>query len=77
MPMPQLIDIMRESAFYPGTRSTVAEGVWLVRRSNGVEIAVSGDSQTIVCAAKPRKTQNQRLALCEILLPNLGQTQQV
>jgi len=39
-------------------------------RANGVDIAVSGDSQTIVYAAKPRKTQNQGLALCEILLPN-------
>jgi hypothetical protein len=32
-------------------------------RANGVDIAVSGASQTIVCAAKPWKTQNQRLAL--------------
>jgi hypothetical protein len=46
-------------------------------RTNGVDIAVSGDSQTVVYAAKPRKTQNQRLALCEILLPNRGRRQQV
>jgi hypothetical protein len=46
-------------------------------RANGVDIAASGDSQTIVCAAKLRKTQNQRLALCEILLPNRGQRQHV
>jgi hypothetical protein len=41
-------------------------------RANGVGIAASGDSQTTVYAAKPRKTQNQRLTLCEILLPNRG-----
>jgi hypothetical protein len=46
-------------------------------RTNGVDIAVSGDSQTVVYAAEPRKTQNQRLALCEILLPNSAQRQQV
>jgi antitoxin component of MazEF toxin-antitoxin module len=46
-------------------------------RTNGVDIAVSGDSQTVVYAAKPRKTQNQRLALCETLLPNRSQRQQV
>jgi hypothetical protein len=46
-------------------------------RANGIDIAVSGDSQTIVYAAKPRKTQNQRLARCEILLPNRSQRQQV
>jgi hypothetical protein len=39
-------------------------------RANDVDIAASGDLQTVVYAAKPRKTQNQRLALCEILLPN-------
>jgi hypothetical protein len=41
-------------------------------RANGIDIAASGDAQTIVYAAKPRKRQNQRLALCEILLPNRG-----
>jgi hypothetical protein len=46
-------------------------------RANGVGIAASGDSQTFVYAAKPRKTQNQRLALCEILLPNRDQRQQL
>jgi hypothetical protein len=46
-------------------------------RANGVDIAVSGDSQTVVYAAKTRKTQSQRLALCEILLPNGGQGQQL
>jgi hypothetical protein len=46
-------------------------------RANGIDIAVSGDSQTIVYAAKPQKTQNQRLARCEILLPNRSQRQQV
>ncbi|HTT80705.1 MAG TPA: hypothetical protein VMF86_13580 [Stellaceae bacterium] len=46
---------------------------WLQRP----DLAVSGDSQTIVYAAKTRKTQNQELVLREILLPNRGQRQQV
>jgi hypothetical protein len=46
-------------------------------RADGGDIAVSGDSQTVVYAAKTRKTQSQRLALCEILLPNSTQRQQV
>jgi hypothetical protein len=34
------------------------------------DVAVSGDSQTTVYAAKTRKTQNQGVAPREILLPN-------
>jgi DNA invertase Pin-like site-specific DNA recombinase len=44
---------------------------------DSVDITVSGDSQTIVYAAKPRRTQNQGVAPREILLPNCRQTQQV
>jgi hypothetical protein len=48
-----------------------------IGRVDSVDITVSGDSQTIVYVAKPPKTQNQRLAACEILLPNRRQRQQV
>jgi len=46
-------------------------------RASGIDVAVSGDSQTTVYAAKTRKTQNQGVALREILLPNRRQRQQV
>jgi hypothetical protein len=46
-------------------------------RASGIDVAVFGDSQTTVYAAKTRKTQNQGVALREILLPNRRQRQQV
>ena len=46
-------------------------------RASGVDVAVSGDLQTTVYAAKTRKAQNQGLAACETLLPNRRQRQQV
>jgi hypothetical protein len=46
-------------------------------RASGIDVAVSGDSQTTVYAAKTRKPQNQGVALREILLPNRRQRQQV